>query len=1068
MFLRILCCAFALKGYYCAEIVTLNGDWLLNDDKNNITNVKATVPGGIYSDLMSNGVIGDIYYGYNDENTKWIPRLNWTYSRSFQIAKSLLLQENINIVFDGLDTFSSIYLNNQLIGESSNMHVQYIFDVKSVLKQGENRIEVKFLSPIETASKLATIQEQNYPVPPSCPPSAYHGECHVNMIRKMQASFSWDWGPSFPSVGIWKDVYIESYNESLIRYVVNDVTEAKDDKWRVNLDVYLANNRRNAVRGKIQLDFSLQFVYITNEVDVNCVINEHNELVVTTYVEIPKAYVNVWWPNGFGSSDLYTLKVTYYHQESEISVKTIRIGFRTIELVQKPLGSNQGLTFYFNVNKVPIFMKGSNEIPIDILPEFGRNKTRIKHLLSSARDTHMNMIRVWGGGVYESDYFYDLADEFGIIIWQDFMFACAMYPSSDSFLQNVLGEVRHQVKRLYGHASVAIFSGNNENEGALVGNWYGTASNYQQYYEDYIKLYVTTIKSEFDRLTGGRGIFITSSPTNGKESDSEGYVAKKPTSTLYGDVHFYNYILNPFNSNFYPIPRFASEYGYQSLPSFHSFLTATNDTNDLNINSSFMNHRQHHPLGNIEMQLLMKLYFKFPNTSGDDFAEGVIYYSQIVQALGIKVESEHYRRCRSSLNDKGEGYTMGALFWQLNDVWMAPSWSGIDYLGKWKMLQYYAKNFFAPIIVTGHVNVQNVLDVYLVSDVLSPLDNLTVSILVYNWTNFKPINVENVLVDTQIGSSAVVKSIQIDDYLKGIGCSKTDCFFYFTVEKEGAKIAPDNFAFPTAIKDSSLSPAKVAINSIKQIYDKIFDIELTSDKIALFVWLENLQVEGRFSDNGFIINQPTQHVYFTAHCNYALCLLLIVFLEVAISASAYISRDHIAARLEEDMYTSMYHFNDETNFLWRASQSNLHCCGVRGPNDWGKFQSIFGNLLENATYNDVYNATPRNYIVPSSCCRNETCNTAYSLYIQGCLPRINFIFSQSALLLGVGAMCITFIQLLGAIFAHLLARSIRKLKTQVEVERNIRRQQLYEQLAQAKNAETKTTPVLYVPSTSEA
>lgn len=869
MYVKLLCFLFILRYSNSARILTLNGEWILQDDKHNITNIKAKVPGGVYSDLMNSGIIGDIFYGYNDINTKWVPRLNWTYYRNFLITDTFLNYDNINIVFEGLDTFSYIFINDKLVGSSDNMFVQYIFDIKKYIKTGRNKIEVRFLSPIEIAAKLSAIQTKNYTVPPTCPPTEYNGECHVNMIRKMQASFAWDWGPSFPSVGIWKNVYIESYNESIIRYIVSDVTEEDEDHWKVNLDIYLANNIKNSVKGRIQFKFYLNFINITSILDVDTKGDKNNEIVVKTNIEIRKNYVNTWWPNGYGPSDLYSLKVVYMSEDnSEKSIRHILVGFRTIELIQTPLDS--GLTFYFKVNRIPIFMKGTNEIPIDILPERGQNKTKIKNLLKAAKDSHMNMIRVWGGGVYESDYFYDLADEYGILIWQDFMFACAMYPVTDSYLQSVISEVRHQVRRIYGHTSVALFSGNNENEGALIQNWYNTFAKYKTYYNDYIKLYVKTIKTEYLQLTNNRGIFITSSPTNGEESDKEGYVAKNPGDSLYGDVHFYNYVLDPFNSNYYPVPRFASEYGYQSLPSKQSFLTVTKNVSDLNINSIFMNHRQHHLIGNLELQLLIKFYFQLPNETSKNYDEAFIYYSQIVQALAVKIETEHYRRYKSFVNDKGEGYTSGVLYWQLNDVWVAPSWSGIDHLGKWKMLQYYTQEFFAPVIITGHINLQRTLEIYLVSDLLSPLFNLTVSVEVYRWNSFKPVYAEKILIK-ELEASVLVESIETDDYLTRIGCgylpkAKQNCFFYLSVEKNGVKVTPDNFVFPAAIKDSNLTGAEVKISSVKNIDsdDSIFDVELISDNIAIFVWLESDAVEGRFSENGFILNEPSRNVYFFA------------------------------------------------------------------------------------------------------------------------------------------------------------------------------------------------------------
>ncbi|XP_057669222.1 beta-mannosidase-like isoform X1 [Diorhabda carinulata] len=866
-----LLCIIILYSNLCAstKIVNLNGEWIVSEDTNQYKNMKATVPGGIYSDLMNNGIIGDIFYGNNDVELKWIQNLNWVYYKNVSISSEFLNQENVNLIFEGLDTFSSIIVNGNKVGSSENMFVQYIFDIKKYLNAGINEIEVHFSSPVKVAKKLHEEQSKNYTIPPTCPPLEYNGECHVNMIRKMQSSFAWDWGPSFPSIGIWKNVYIEAYNDSVIRYVVSDVIDKDTDHWTLNVDIYMANNNKNRVTGRVKVDLETNLMNITKIIEVNGKPDENGEIMINVDMDILKAYVNSWWPNGYGASKLYNFEVTYVNEDkSDISIKKSRIGFRKIELVQEKL--DLGLTFYFKVNDVPIFMKGTNEIPIDILPEKGQNKTKVKQLLLAAHASHINMIRVWGGGVYESDYFYELTSELGILIWQDFMFACAMYPTTDSYLKNVVEEVRHQVRRLYSHSSLAVFSGNNENEGALRQNWYNTAQNYSTYYEDYVKLYITTIKSEFLRITHNRGIFITSSPTNGKKSDSENYVAENPGSSLYGDVHFYNYILNPFNTNFYPTPRFSSEYGYQSLPSLQSWFTVTNNTEDTSINSIFMNHRQHHPLGNLELKALLLYFFAVPEESNKYFNEAFIYYTQIAQAFAVKIETEHYRSCRSSLEENGEGYTMGALYWQLNDVWVAPSWSSIDYLGRWKMLQYHSMEFFAPVIVTSRLKVDRTLEIYLISDLPSPLMNLTISITVYNWNSCEPVNVENLTKTIESGSSQNIKTYNTDDYLSALGCgtlssARTNCFFYLSVTKNEVKVSPDNFVFPDALKDSNITTAHVKIDDIRKISDAgVFIIEISTDQIALFVWLESLDIRGNFSENGFLMVQPKRVVFFNS------------------------------------------------------------------------------------------------------------------------------------------------------------------------------------------------------------
>ncbi|XP_056629755.1 beta-mannosidase-like [Diorhabda sublineata] len=864
----LLVVSLILTDCWCVNIESLNGIWTVRSDNGEYHDIPATVPGGIYSDLMNYEIIGDIFHGFNDVNTKWVPRLNWTYFRTFQVDDDLLRKENVNLVCDGLDTFADIYINNVLIGSSRNMFVRYIFNVKNALKTGDNYIEVRFKSPIEMGDALAQEQAKSYVVPPECPPNEYNGECHVNMIRKMQASYSWDWGPSFPSVGIWKNIYIESYTETTIRYVSVDVT---DDgiNWHANVDVYLANNGKNKVTGQLTINLQTDATPIDEYIDVDVSPNEYGELVKNFEIVVPKNIVSAWWPNGYGEQYLYDLTVTVTTNGQIEDTKTQHIGFRKIELIQDQL--NYGTTFYFKVNDLPIFMKGTNEIPLDILPERGQDPTLIETLLGTARDAHMNMIRVWGGGVYESDYFYDVADRYGILIWQDFMFACAMYPTYDSYLENVLEEVRHQVNRLRSHPSIALFAGNNENEAALRQSWYGTSDNFDLYYNDFIKLYITTIQTEFNRITRNKRIFLSSSPTNGVESISEGYVAQNPGDYAYGDVHFYNYVADPWDSNVYPVSRFSSEYGYQALPGYQSLITAADQEGDLNMQSEFMYHRQHHPGGNEQMKELIEFNLNLPENYNVNYSKAFIYKLQIAQALGIKIETEHYRRYRSTLNDQGLGGTMGALYWQLNDVWLAPTWSGIDFTGKWKMLQYFVQEFFYPIIITGHIDSQRNLDVYVVLDSIYTIgeqNDLTASIQVFNWNSLQPIHTDEIAVDVNEGESALIKTIPTDQYLSDLNCgdvnnAKFNCFFSLSMRNSNGNIGYKNYVFPGTLKYSNLPRANVRIGSVTTTMEdpSQYSITVISDNIALFVWLET-SVKGEFSQNGLVLTEGTTNIIF--------------------------------------------------------------------------------------------------------------------------------------------------------------------------------------------------------------
>ncbi|XP_044756107.1 beta-mannosidase [Coccinella septempunctata] len=863
-----------------AELLDLGGSWWLNGTKREYEMLNATVPGGIFSDLLSNRIIEDPLYEENDQKYKWVGESNWTYFRNFKVGGSLIEYDNINLVFEGIDTIASIFLNGVNIGNSTNMFVKYVFDAKNKITLGNNLIEIRFLSPVEFANKLAIEQNKIYPVPPQCPPSDYRGECHINQLRKMQASFSWDWGPAFASVGIWKNVYLEGFNAHIVRYVVSEVTEnVEDEWWNVRVKTFLSENRGEKLSNakivyEIATDYQSNLIFIKN---INESVLHSDEPVIDHLIKVPQNAVKRWWPNGYGEQMMYDFNVSIFSPQGNDTF-TRKIGFRTVELVQDELKGNQdswGNTFYFRVNGIPIFAKGSNYIPLSILPERGQDRKSIDSLLQSARDSHMNMLRVWGGGVYESDYFYQKTDELGIMVWQDFMFACALYPTGEDFLTNVRTELKHQLRRIGSHTSIVVWAGNNENEAALTGNWYGSNGK-QIYNDDYKKLYQETIKTEFEKILES-GIFLLSSPSNGVKTEEDGGISRNPYDQLYGDDHTYIYELDGFDPNIFPIPRFSSEYGYQSYPSYSSLKTITNnESNNLVIGSKFLKGRQHHPLGDLEMKLLIFYQLDLPPKSSDNYTKTFIYYSQVIQAVSIKTETEHYRKYRSILTADGHGLTMGALYWQLNDVWVAPTWSGIDARGKWKILQYSIRDAFSPLIVVGHLSINRSLDITIVSDKTTTIDAV-LSISVLKWTSFKPIAVIEKNVTMEPYSSQNIISLETDDYLNELGCGSlsvaaNNCFFHLNLFNGNTQLAPENVVLPRALKNLNLQKPTIQITSILALApykNRSFKIELKTSEIALFVWLECEEVPGSFSENGFHLVTPTKTIYFEADedCN---------------------------------------------------------------------------------------------------------------------------------------------------------------------------------------------------------
>ncbi|XP_068084134.1 beta-mannosidase [Anabrus simplex] len=847
----------------------LDGTWTVRNTNNSVK-AAARVPGGIYTDLRTANVLNqDLFYRYNDKEYRWVSLDNWTYTRSFDVDDALLQHRNIQLVFHGLDTVAQVILNNVSLGFTDNMFRRYVFPVREHLVAGANQLKVIFQSPILAALRRYERQAQDYVVPPECVPDVQNGECHVNHLRKMQASFSWDWGPAFPSVGIWKSVQLEAFNSALVRSVTTDFQPG--DNPRLNIGAFLETGLGvTSVEGHLEVRLLL-FTEVTMGIPITLRPDALGHSYVNVSMSLPAEQVDLWWPNGMGRQPLFNLTVAFRSNDgAETSQLSLRIAFRTIVLEQNLVNESnpqQGRTFFFSVNGRAIFSKGSNWIPASVLPELSYDPDTVHHLMTSARDTNMNMLRVWGGGVYESDLFYQLADEMGILIWQDLMFACSMYPTSPEFLETVQEEIRQQVLRLQHHPSVAIWAGNNENEAALRDNWYGTSSDFERYKNDYVKLYVDTIQPIVLELDPTRE-YVTSSPSNGVETKNEGYVSQNPSNRLYGDIHYYNYVLDGWDANLFPKPRFASEYGYESFPMFESLMDVT-EPMDRSADSDLMRSRQHHAGGNEEIALLAAKRLPLPaDWKAPENFYTFIYYSQINQAMSIKAETESYRRGRSKLESTGEGLTMGALYWQLNDVWQAPSWSSIDVTGKWKMLHYYAREFFAPVIVSPYLSVDKAVHVVVVNDLLHEVISMSVQVSVGRWDQLglpQPRTLVNF--EMQAESSEEVFTQDLDSFLEVSGCPNVEqCYAVFSIvsnEPGESQIGFDNVLYLTPLQDAvGLSLPNITVTDVTGPIDGVFTVRLTTDHVAPFVWLETSRIAGTFSENGFLMADANRTVLF--------------------------------------------------------------------------------------------------------------------------------------------------------------------------------------------------------------
>ncbi|KAM4900010.1 beta-mannosidase isoform 5-T9 [Sylvia borin] len=773
----------------------------------------------------------DPYYRFNDVVYRWISLDNWTYSRTFRTPFDVRKWQKVNLVFEGVDTVAQILLNNVTLGGTDNMFNRYSFDITSVIQE-VNFVEVRFLSAVSYAAEQSRCHKA-HSIPPACPPPVQNGECHVNFIRK--------------SAQQW---YLEV--ESIF-----DVVSSRPIAGLATVSI---------PKLQTQQMFSVKL--------------QPGEGSIVLLVNINKsAAVEPWWPNGHGRQTGYNMTTTFKMEAGCQIDKFSKVYFRTVELVQEPIPGSPGLSFYFRINGLPIFIKGSNWIPADSFQDRVTYDT-LRLLLKSAADANMNALRVWGGGVYEQDEFYDICDEIGIMIWQDFMFACALYPTDQNYLESVRAEVSHQVfyprvkalfhivcfsltdcvRRLKSHPSIILWSGNNENEAAIAANWFSIPyPDIGLYIKDYVTLYVKNIREIVLSEDKSRP-FVASSPTNGLESVKEGWLSRDPYDTHYGDTHFYDYNSDCWNWTVYPKTRFASEYGFQSWPSF-STIEKVSSPEDWSYTSNFSLHRQHHESGNIQMLQEIGRHFKLPQSPDPvKHFKDMIYLTQVMQAQCVKTETEFYRFSQSEIIN-GEGHTMGALYWQLNDIWQAPSWASLEYGGKWKLLHYFAQNFFAPLLPVAYED-KGMLHIYGVSD-LHEDQKLSLRVVVHAWSSLEPVCTlakEGVPVKAQ--SAVPIYKESISDLLERCrNCTRKSCVITFCLVGEDGLQSPMNHYFLSSLKDA-VGLEKTQLSASVSQQDDVYIFVLQTTAVAPFVTLDVGSIKGRFSDNGFLMTEKKKMVVF--------------------------------------------------------------------------------------------------------------------------------------------------------------------------------------------------------------
>ena len=792
----------------------------------------ATVPGGVHTDLMASGLIEDPFIADNELKTMWVAEKDWEYELIFQPDANLFKLDKIWLVADGLDTVAEVYLNDKPLGRVANQFRQWTWDITQILLAGDNSLRIVFSGP---AAFVAIKQKKRRLIGVS---QAIDGAPN---LRKAPCQFGWDWGPMLPSIGIWKDIRLEGRSFAILK---DTHIRQRHENGTVTLQVNIEVDNW----GEIDLSAGISIVKPDGKkLEFIKPINDG-----TVVFEIKLDDPQFWWPNGYGEQNLYEISILLYQDSHVIDQNSFGYGVRTINLIQE--NDQYGKSFQFVVNGVPIFIKGSNWIPADSFITRFSDK-RLEKLIADAADSHQNMLRVWGGGFYEEEGFYDLCDKYGILVWQDFIFSCSIYPLDEKdFLDNVRIEVEENVKRIRHRASLALWCGNNEME------WGWTSWGWQQFpleeqlpniIEQYPQLaFLLDMVGERNLLPDWQKLknaydhfFHTQLPNWIVDLDPDTpYWPSSPSSNIpfhdpngeeMGDAHFWEvwHGRKPFTAYRNTFPRFMSEFGFQAFPTTETIEVYTKPE-DRNLTSYIMEHHQRGNHGNGLIIAQMTDLYQMPK----DFYSW-IYLSNILQAEGIRYGVEHWRR---NMHRVG-----GTLYWQLNDCWPVASWASIDYFGRWKALHYGAKKFYAPLLLSIEDKPPQ-MDVHISNDLVEAVQ------VTLSWS------LENL-------NGEVIDSGQIETSVEALSNTKIHPFnFSSIVSKQNqrnlilicelwqdATLVSTSIA--TFVPSKHLLLSDPELSTTYQIEGSDIVINLTSKRLARFVEIKLKGHDLVFNDNYFDI-----------------------------------------------------------------------------------------------------------------------------------------------------------------------------------------------------------------------
>ncbi len=840
-FLRSLClilfssAGLLLSGFLVAAPLeaaepssqTLDSGWqfraVANADRSDVKEWHtAQVPGVVQTDLLNNKLIPDPFDKDNEFHLQWIGLADWEYQTTFQVDSATLAHDHVDLVFAGLDTFADVYLNDQPVLSADNMFRHWRIPAKTQLKLGSNTLRIVFHSAVE--KMIPYVKSLPY-ILPSISTHNYGNEENIATApytRKAPYNYGWDWGPRYMTEGIWQPIRLETWDALRIENFHIHQQSITPELANVAAELQIEASRPTTATVTLTHDemSGPQTADGTQTVQLNAGINH---LSFPLRIPSPK----LWYPVGYGAQSRYRFAASIRIGREVAAHSETKTGLRSIELRRVP--DQWGKSFEFVVNGILVFAKGADVIPFDSFPN--RVTPAIhRNILQSARDAHMNMVREWGGGYYESDDFYDICDELGIMVWQEFMFGGDMIPGDVAFQENVRQEAIDQIERLRDHPSIVIWCGNNEVETG----WYhwGDRQDFKEsispetrdrVWQDYIIMFADILKSAVAQYADPVPYWPSSPSADFEEI---------PDNQHNGDMHYWAVWHQQAPASDYTLqfPRFMTEYGFQSFPEMRTIRTFAKPE-DFNIHSTVMQAHQKNKGGNERILTYMLREYREPK----DFAS-FVYLSQVQQAEIIKIGAEHLRRQRPR--------TMGSLYWQLNDCWPVASWASIDYYGRWKALHYYARRFYDDVLISPFLHDDKV-DVYVVSDKLQPLSG-TIHMRLLDFSGNSLLDQTK---DVQIPAQSSAIYFTVDESALSAKGDLRRSFLVFDLDVAGKRVSRNLIFFDvTHNLELPVSP-KIETKLVKTGDD--YSVTLQAPQLARSVYLSFGDLDVQTSDNYF-------------------------------------------------------------------------------------------------------------------------------------------------------------------------------------------------------------------------